>query len=895
MLPKWMIAVLLRIKTLFRRRQLDRDLQDELQFHLVMRERNLTGQALPAEEAYYAARREFGNATNAKEASREIWTFPFLETLWQDIRYALRQLRHNPGFTAVAVVTLALGIGANAAIFSVVDGTLLAALPYPQPNRLVVISELNLHYGWHVWISYLNFRDWQRDAQAFQSMAALYIESHSLTSPGLPEHVDGYGISSGFFAGLGVKMALGREFIPQEDRHGGAPVAIIADRIWRSRFHGSPHVLGQLVTLDGVDYSIVGVLPAGFQLFRRADVYTPLGQADPVVLNDRGTHDDMLAIGRLRTGVSLAQAQAEMSAIQNHLDRLFPGSDRGLGTAVVPLKNEIVGQAKGTLLLLLGAVGLVLLIACANVANLLLARGARRAREFAVRLAIGASRPRLVRQLLTESVLLSLAGAGLGLAVAAGGVKVALTVVPGGLPRSQDVALNLLVFIFALVIAFAVGILFGLAPALKGTESDLQAALKEGGRTASRVSRPAQNSLVIFQLALTLLLLVGAGLLFRTIGNMWASDPGFDPQHIVTFKVGISSSLTRTADSTRTTYRELLQGIQRIPGVQAADFALSLPLDKETGQVAFWIDGHKPAVLQSAPRTVVFFPGPNYLRVMKVPLLQGRFFTAQDTTRSPDVVVIDRIFARTYFRGTDPIGHTISCGFDASHIYGPYRIIGVVGHVRNAGLGKPSTYTRAEAYFSLYELPDEWVKVDFPDSTIILRTPLSDAAIVPAIKKMVYGSGRDQPVYAIQTMHEIASQSMSAQRFPMILLGIFAGLALLLASVGIYGVISYSVTERVHEIGVRMALGAQRRDVFRMVVGQGLRLALTGLAIGAVSALILTRVLTSFSNLIYGVGPADPVTFVGVAIVLTVVSVLACYIPARRATKIDPMEALRYE
>ena len=877
----------------FRRARWDRERARELQSYLEIETEENMARGMSPDEARYAARRKLGNTTLLREEIFYMNSIGFLETLWQDVRYGLRQLRRNPGFTAVAVLTLALGIGANTAIFSVVDGVLLAPLPYAQPNRLVAIWELNLHYGWHVWISYLNFRDWQRGARAFQTMPAYYIESHDLTSPGPPQHVEGNGISSGFFATLGVKLALGREFTPAEDRHGGAPVAIISDRLWQNRFHGSPRVLGKLVTLDGVDYSVVGVLPADFQLFGHPDVYTPLGQADPVVLKDRGTHDDMLAIGWLRPGVSLARAQAEMSVIQNHLDRLYPKSDQGLGAAVVPLKNELVGDVRGTMLLLLGAVGLVLLIACSNVANLLLARAAARAREFAIRSAIGASRARVARQLLTESVLLSLAGAGLGLLIAGWGVKPVLAAVPGNLPRGDDIHLNLPVLLFAFAVAVAVGILFGMAPALHSSEPALQEELKEGGRTSSGSRSRAQNSLVISQMALTLVLLVGAGLLFRTIRRMWETNPGLDTQHIVTFKVGISSSLTTTASSTRIAYRQLLERIQRIPGVEAADFTDSLPLSGQTGQVAFWIDGQKPAVLQSAPRMLMFLTGPNYLRVMKIPLLQGRFFTPQDTTKSAAVMVIDSIFARTYFPGKNPVGHTISCGFD--RVYGPYRIIGVVGHVRNAGLGRPSAYTRAQSYFPLYQDPDEWVPVNFPGTTIIVRTPLDAAAVMPAIRKVVYSAGKDQPVYAVRTMQEIASQSMSSQRFPMILFGIFAGLALLLASVGIYGVISYSVTQRVHEIGIRMALGAQRRDVFRMVIGQGLRLALVGLAVGLAAALVLTRLLSSFSRLLYGVRVSDPATFVAVSLLLTGVAVLACYIPARRATKVDPMVALRHE
>jgi predicted permease len=571
---------------------------------------------------------------------------------------------------------------------------------------------------------------------------------------------------------------------------------------------------------------------------------------------------------------------------------LYPDANRDLGIYIEPLKQFVVGDAGKMLLLLLGAVGFVLLIACANVANLLLARSATRAREFAVRSALGANRTRLVRQLLTESVLLSLLGAGAGLLVAILGVKSILAAaVSGDLPRSENIGVNIPVLLFTLGASIAVGVLFGLAPALKIWNSDPQTSLKEGGRGSTSVHHRAQSALVIVQMALTLVLLVGAGLLFRTIRHLWDVNPGFETQHVVAFKVGVSHSQTTTAASTRIAYQQLIERIRQIPGVEAADFTTSVPLSG-VPTMPFWIGSQKPASLQGAPRLVMFLTGPDYLRTMGIPLIRGRFFTLEDTTKTPCVMVIDSLFARTYFKDTDPLTQTLSTGFSPM---GPCRIVGVVGHVRDFSLQDPSTYPQRQAYLPLYQDPDKWVPVNYPDAKIVVRTPLDAAAVMPSIRKAVYAEGGDQPVYDFQTMKEIVSESMSPQRFPMVLLGTFAGLALLLAAVGIYGVISYSVAKRIHEIGIRMALGAYNRDILRMVVGQGLALGFAGLAIGVVAALMLTRVLSSFTLLLYGVSAGDPATFISVSMMLLLLAAFACYIPARRAMKVDPMVALRHE
>jgi predicted permease len=880
------------LRQLFSRHRLYNDLSDEMQQHLEEKIEELVASGMARKEASAAARCEFGNIALMEEDSRTVWQWPTIESFLADVRFAARMLRKNPGFTCVALLTLALGVGANTAMFSVVEGVLLAPLQYFQPDRLVMVWENNPRFS-RVWVSYPNFRDWQRSSRSLQQMAAGMEQGVDLTAPGAPAHLNGEKISSGFFGTLGVQLALGREFSPQEDRSGGAPVALISNRLWRERFGASPQVLGKYVTLDGTDYTVVGVVPTGFSLGHQyADVYLPLAQSDPLILNDRAAHGGIFSLARLGPGVTVAQSQAEMSTIQNGLDQLYPDANRDLGIYIEPLKQVVVGDAGKVLLLLLGAVGFVLLIACANVANLLLARAAARAREFAVRSALGANRARLVRQLLTESVLLSLVGAGLGLLIATLGIKSVLAAVPESLPRSENIGANAPVLLFTLGASIAVGILFGLAPALKSWNADPQAALKEGGRGSTSEHHRAQSGLVIVQMALTLVLLVGAGLLFRTMRRLWDVNPGFDTQHLITFKVGVSHSLTKTASSTRIAYQQLIERIRQIPGVQAADFTDTVPLSGQGGTMPFWIGSQKPASLQGAPRLAMFLTGPDYLRTMGIPLLRGRFFTSEDTTKSPCVMVIDSVFAHNYFSDSDPLDQTLSAGFSP---VGPCRIVGVVGHIKQWALDDSSTYIQNLAYFPLYQDPDQWVPLNYPGTTIVVRTPLEPVSVVPAIKAAVYGVGSDQPVFNVQTMQQIASESMSAQRFPMILLGAFAALALLLASVGIYGVISYSVTQRVHEIGIRMALGAEKQNVFRMVVGHGLRLALAGLTIGTVAALILTRVLSSFSHLLYGVGSNDPATFIAVALVLTGVAILACYIPARRATRVDPIVALRYE
>ncbi|HKW19654.1 MAG TPA: ABC transporter permease [Terriglobales bacterium] len=814
-----------------------------------------------------------------------------MNSVAHDLRYALRQLRKSPGFTAVAVITLALGIGANTAIFSIVEGVLLAPLHYANPERLVMIWGNNPRFP-RVFNSYPNFLDWERSSRSFEQMASFREQAVDLTAPGAPSHVRAAQISTGFFSTLGSQLPVGREFTSRENQRGGAPAIVISNHFWRQRF-GGEEVLGKTVTLDGVNYSIIGIAPAKFHFEDDIDVYTPLGQLDPLILNNRAAHDGIFTVARLRAGVSVSQSQAEMSSIQDSLNHLYQNDNRDLGVYVEPLKQAIVGNVGQILMLLLGAVCLVLLIACANVSNLLLARSVARNREFAIRTALGASRGRIARQLLTESVMLSLAGVCLGIAIAFFALRFVLPAIPGDLPRSGDVTLNIPVLLYTLGVSLLVGILFGLLPAFKSSNAAPQMSLKESGRGTTQVSRRAQSSFILLQVGSTLVLLVAAGLLFRSILQLSRVNPGFDPQNVITFRVGVSHSL-KTPMDIRVAYQQLLDRIRTIPGVQSAELTTAVPLTGEGGYLPFWLDSRKPDSVQGAPRLQPFLTGPDYLRVTEIPLLQGRFLSESDSTNTPCVTVVDKDFAHKFFPGETALGHTITAGF-GSAAFGPCTIVGVVGHVKATSLNDETFANQVQAYYSLHQDPDQWVPLNYREASVIIRTPLDVAAIIPAIRRATYQAGSEQPIYDAQTMGQIASASMSEQRFPMMLLGMFAGLSLLLASVGLYGVISYAVTQRTQEIGIRIALGADKRTVVQMFIWQSLRLVLLGIGIGAAGAWIAVRTLSSMSHLLYGVGAADPVTFAAGAVLLMSAAAFASYIPARRAAKVDPMVALRYE
>jgi predicted permease len=811
-----------------------------------------------------------------------------MERLSQDLRYALRTLGRSPGFTAIAVLTLALGIGANSAMFSVVEGVVLAPLPFPHPDRLVFLWESRPGVS-QIDVSYPNFEDWQRTSRSFERMSALTIHNFDLTGAGAAEHLVGMRVSSAYLGTLGVRPALGRDFSPAADEPNAPPEVLISDRLWRERLGADPRTVGRSVTLDGKSYAVIGVLPRRFHFLVDADVVTPLRPDMPAILADRSV-DALAVVARLKPSIAMRPAENELRAVQQNLDRLYPDANRTVSVAIESARQQIVGDVRGTVLLLFGAVSMVLLIACANLANLLLARSTARMREFGVRAALGASCTRMVRQLLTESLVLSLAGGALGLLVAELGLHLFLDAVPDTLPRAENIELSAPVLLFTLFASIAVGIAFGLGPALRCARADVQTALRQGQRGATSGGSHALRQLVVLQFALTLVLLVGAGLLLRSIHQLWHVDPGFDAQHVLSFRVGLSPSLTTTPDGTRVAYRQLLQRLRNVPGVKAADLTNIVPLSGSDNSGPFWIGATQTSSLQEAPHALYFWTGPDYLQTMHIPLLRGRFFTPGDTVQSAKVVVIDSVLARTYFPHQNPIGQTLTVGH-----WGAAQIVGVVGHVKAWGLDDTGDYNPRQIYIPAYQLPDSMVAGFFRTLTLLVRSSIPPAALIPAVHDAVSATAPDQPLYAIRTMEDVEGDSMASRRIPALLLGAFAALALLLASVGIYGVISYSVTQRVREIGIRVALGADRRQVFHMIVGQGMRMAATGLTVGAIAALALTRMLPSFSHLLYGVGRRDPFTFFAVSATLMMVAAAASYLPARRAMRADPMASLRCE
>jgi predicted permease len=812
----------------------------------------------------------------------------------QDIHHAFRMMRKSPGFTAVAVLTLALGIGANTAIFSIVNGVLLNPLPFPHPQELTVLYEHTTNFE-KFSISYPNFLDWQRTNSTFASMAAYRHEDFNITGSGEPERVRGGMVSAEFFPIFGVKPLLGRLFVRDEDRLGAAPVALLAEGFWQRRFGSARDIIGNQIIMNGDAYTIVGVIPASFH-FRAfnfggiKDVYVPVGQTKDPFFYHRDAHKGMDAIGRLKPGVSLAAAQADMAQITRNLAAAYPNADKGTGAAVMPLRDDLVHEVRPYLWLLLGAVGFVLLIACVNVGNLQLARSAGRAHEFAIRCAMGADRWRVVRQLLTESVALGLAGGAIGACVAAWGTQAAIRLLPETLPRAEDVGLNGHVLVFTFAISILAGVVFGLVPALKTSRSGLQETLKEGGRGASAARQRAQSVFVVGEMALALVLLTGAGLMMRTLGRLWSVNPGFNPKNVLVFDVTLAPSLGANAATTRSAIRELSQTLRAIPGVQATSvIGGAVPMSGDD-ELPFWIDGQtKPANVSEMNQTLTYFVESGYLKAMQIPLLRGRFIAATDDEHSPQVIVIDENFARKYFPGQDPIGRRIHL---AIFNMDP-EIVGVVGHVKHWGLDLEADRDplQEQIYSPFLQILDA-VWSGPPQAGVVLRSAGSPLGMVGAVREAIVKLNSQNVMYEARTMEAIIAESLAARRFSMILLSIFATLALLLSSIGIYGVISYVVGQRTREIGIRIALGAQRSTVLWLMLGEGMKMAMTGVVVGIVAAAGLTRLM---SQLIYGVSAADPVTFAGVIIVLTTVAFAACYVPARRAMRVDPMVALRYE
>ena len=816
-------------------------------------------------------------------------------TLLEDVRYGLRMLRKNPGFTTIALLTLALGIGANTAVFSIVNGVLFNPLPFPNSDKLVMLFESKPNFK-EGSISYPNFLDWQRDNHVFTSIAAYRPDSFSLTGSGEAEQVRGEMVSTEFFSILGVKPLIGRTFTAEEDRLGAGRVVLVSSAFWKRKLGSSPDVLGSRIVLDGQGYTVIGVIPASFHLtlpnFRdNNELYVPIGQWTYPDFRDRSHALGMKGIGRLKPGVTFAQARAGMDSVTQNLAAAFPQADAGEGATLVPLKQKMIGDIEPFLLVLLAAVGFVLLIACVNVANLLLARSTSRTREFAIRAALGAGRGRVVRQLLTESVLLAIGGAGLGLLLATWGTQAALAVLPVALPRAEEVGVDAHVLIFTGVVSILAGVLFGLVPALKTSGSNLQKTLKEGGRGMTGAHHRVQGVFVVVEMAMALVLLIGAGLMIRSLMRLWSVNPGFDPHNVLTFSVALPpSASTLSPDAARSSFRQLHDQLASVPGTQAVSLSGGAMPMRGDDEELFWIDGQaRPATDKDMSWTLRYTVEPGYFEAMTIPLTRGRFLTPQDNEHSSLVTVVDESFADKFFPHQDPIGKHINIkGIDR-----PLEIVGVVGHVKQFGLDADDKEAlHAQLYCPFMQIADKDVHQIAGGVDVVLRSDVAHRATLESIRTAVSTMNGQQFIYDVRTFDEIISKSLAAQRFSMILFGAFAGLALLLASVGIYGVISYVVGQRTHEIGIRMALGAERLHILRLILGSGGMLAVAGVALGLASALALTRLMAS---LLYGVRATDPLTYAGVAMLLMVVAIVACYIPAQRATKVDPLAALRYE
>ncbi len=804
--------------------------------------------------------------------------------LWQDLRYALRTLAKNPAFTSVAIVAIALGIGANTAIFSVVNAVLLRPLPFKNPEQMVMAWENAAHLGFPKNTpSPPNFLDWQRQNTVFAGMAAMVERNFNLTGVGEPERLDGRRVSANLFDLLGVPALLGRTFVPGDDRP-GANVVLLSHSLWQRRFGSDPGVIGRTVTLNGESYVVIGVMPRSVHLPGYGNwqdkLWVPIAFTNEEV-TERGNHF-LDVIAQMKPGVTLKQAQAEMETIAARLAKQYPRFNTRIGATVTPLHEEIVGDIKPALLILLGAVGFVLLIACANVANLLLARAAVREKEIALRLALGASRSRLTRQFLTESVLLAFLGAGLGLLLALGGVRVLKTFVPSMILQIQAINIDGKVLLFTASIALLTGIVFGLAPAMHALNSNLNDSLKEGGRdsAASRKGNRLRGLLVIGEVAVSFILLIGAGLLINSFLHLRNLDPGFRTDHLLTMKVDLSELKYPDGQRRSVFFDEVLRRVSTLPGVQLVAVAGNLPFTYNGDSMSIAVEGIPDPPPDQWPNVIYRAVGPGYFSTMGIPLIRGRDFTDQDGADSKDVVVIGEKTAQHYWPGQDPVGKRLKPGATTSDR--PWReVIGVVKDVRqNDFIAQPK--------MQMY-LPYRQMKY-LAANALVIRTNVEPMSLATSVRDAIWAVDKDQPVADIDTMDHIVSQAIARQRFSMLLLGIFAAVALVLAAVGIYGVMSYSVAQRTHEIGIRMALGARRADVLQMTIKHSLKLVSVGMMLGFIAAFLLTRVLAS---LLFGISATDPITFIGISLVLLAVAILASYVPALRSTKVDPMIALR--
>ncbi len=876
-----------RLANLFRGQGAERELAREIASHLAMLQDEFERRGLPPEEAKLAARRAYGGVEQAKELHREARSFMWIEQWGKDVRYGGRNLLRTPGFTAVAVITLALGIGANTAVFSVTNAVLLRPLAYEDPERLVTI----LHGGTGP-VSVANYIDWRDSARAVEAMGAAEYWRSNLTGSDPPEHLVGLRVTQNLLPMLGIEPLLGRLFIPGEDQPGSEHEVVLSYRLWLRRFNGDRNVLGKLVTLNGEAYRVVGVMPRSFQFApfwaTHAELWVPDAFGDRI--HNRGGNS-LRVFARLKRGITLAQARAEMAAITKRLEEQYPGTNREV--AVTPLKENVVGKIETPLLVLLSAVGFVLLIACANVAHMLLARTADRQREIAVRTALGSGRARVIVQFLTENLLLTGAGASAGLLLAVWGTKALVALSPGDIPRLETVGIDTSVLLFLLGIAVLTALVSGLAPAMHAAVGNLSGALKEGGRGGTDGVRRnrLRGLLVASEFALAFMLLIAAGLMIRSFAAMQTVDPGFDPHNVLSMVVSVAGSQEAQPERRAIFYRQLLDRVRALPGVTSAGGINHLPLAGDLWGWPFTIEGRPKTRPGESPVAVYRIVMPGYFQAMRLPVLRGRAITDTDDGRAPDVVMINESAAARYWPGEDPLGKRVTFDDDKRD---PPTWLTVIGIVKNARQDDWTSRPYPEAYLAALQNRDFLGNGEpqYAYITLVVRTSGDPAEPAPAVKKTIWSFDRNLPISEVLTMDGVVADATAQPRFEMLLLGVFAAVALVLAAVGIYGVMNYSVCRRTHEIGIRISLGANRTDVLRLVLRQGMAAAVAGTAVGVAGALLLSQLMT---RMLYGVGPSDPLTFGGVAIVLALAALLAIVVPARRATQIEPMAALRNE
>lgn len=873
-----------RVLFYLRRDQFDRDLEEEMQFHLEMKSEENRQAGMEPLEARYAAERQFGNQTLLQEVSREMWAVRSIETLAQDLRYGARMLLKNPGFTLIGVLTLGLGIGANTAIFTVVNAVLLQPLPFHEPERLVRVWRSSAD-GDRSGLSFPDFADIRAQQTVFERMAAWRSSECTLTGQGDPVNLRGVAVTAELFPLLGVAPQLGRSFTPEEDQAGNRAV-ILSQSLWQNRFNSDPNVIGKNVTIDSQSYNVAGVMPAGFKFPIQndpVDLWLSLAadaEGRAPITAARG-YPAFSVIGRLEPNVTAPQAEDSLRVIVHNLARQHTLSDFASSRArVLPYHEEVVRNVRLGLLLMFGAVGCVLAVACANVANLLLQRATTRRREIAIRAALGAGRGRILRQLLTESLLLALSGGAIGWLLAMWGTKLLISLAPIGLPRAPESGLDMRVVGFAVLVSLATGVIFGLAPALQAAKADLNEALKDSAKGSSRRSNRFRNALIVVEVALTLMLLVCSGLLLNSFLRLQRVDPGFDTHNVLTFRIDLPA--TRYSQQTQVApfYQQLISRLEAAPGVKSVSAISDPPLSSYRDLTGFSIEGiattpDKPFPYIADWRAVT----PGYFETMGMRLIKGRDFTPRDEPRSTQVAIINETLARRYFPNQDPLGKRIMPGVGGSLMR---EIVGVVSDSKHASL--------REAPPPTIILPHE--QLPHPSMTLVVRAANDPNNLIGVVQKEAQALDSELPVFNIRTLDQYVDFSVAKPKFSALLVGLFAGLALILSCIGLYGVMSYAVAQRTRELGIRMALGAQTRDVLKLVVRQGMWLTLLGAAIGVAGAIALTRMIKSW---LFGVSPTDPLTFAAAALLLAIVALLSCWVPARRAAKVDPMTALRFE